>query len=406
MSADSMSPLAVLQSCRTWLPTTQHWLATQVFALPDTIRTAIACRDAQNLDRFHHARLHIRDEREYGPRPVSWAIDQLKRVGPAGTVVREWERRRWANFRVDLADSEGAEVLHSHFGNTGWLDRPVARRADLAHVVSFYGYDISYLPREQPEWEDRLQRVFDEVDRVLCEGPHFADQLEEAGCPPHKIEVHHLGVDLDAHPFEPRTREEDEPIRVLMAASFKQKKGLPDAITALGQLKADFDFEVTLIGDATDEERSRRERERIDDKIRHYALEDRIRRPGFVSYERLVDEMLDHDIFLSPSVLSERGDSEGGAPVSIVAAQATGMPFVGTTHADLPHVVEHGESGLLAEEHDVPGLVNHLRRLFEHPEDWAEMGERARERVEAEFNADVQAERLAGIYHRVASGSP
>ncbi|MFB6372327.1 MAG: glycosyltransferase, partial [Bradymonadaceae bacterium] len=192
MCADSQTPLGVLQSCHTWLPTTQHWLATQVFSLPDSIRTAIACRDAQNLDQFHHARLHVRDEREFGPRPISWALDQLQSLEPAGYVLREWGRRRWADFRAELADREGAEVIHSHFGNTGWLDRPVARRADLAHVVSCYGFDISYLPRDKPHWRDRLQTLFQDVDRVLCEGPHFADQIAEFGCPRDKIEVHHL----------------------------------------------------------------------------------------------------------------------------------------------------------------------------------------------------------------------
>ncbi len=49
-----------------------------------------------------------------------------------------------------------------------------------------------------------------------------------------------------------------------------------------------------------------------------------------------------HHLFLSPSVTAPDGDSEGGAPVSIIEAAATGMPVVSTTHCDIPQAVDDG----------------------------------------------------------------
>ena len=76
------------------------------------------------------------------------------------------------------------------------------------------------------------------------------------------------------------------------------------------------------------------------------------------------------------------GDTEGGAPVGVIEASATGMPVVASFHADIPEVVRHGESGWLAPERDVEALAAHLVGLIEHPESWPAMGERGRRHIE------------------------
>ena len=49
------------------------------------------------------------------------------------------------------------------------------------------------------------------------------------------------------------------------------------------------------------------------------------------------------------------------------------MPIVSSTHCDIPSVVLHGRTGLLAGEHDVPGLLQHLRWLVANPGQWEPM---------------------------------
>ena len=43
-------------------------------------------------------------------------------------------------------------------------------------------------------------------------------------------------------------------------------------------------------------------------------------------------------------------NTEGGAPVAILEAQATGLPVISSYHADIPEVVVDGKSALLAPE--------------------------------------------------------
>ncbi len=69
---------------------------------------------------------------------------------------------------------------------------------------------------------------------------------------------------------------------------------------------------------------------------------------GYQPHSTLFAEAYRHHIFLSPSVTASTGDTEGGAPVSLIEMAATGMLIVSTTHCDIPEVIKHGVTGLLA----------------------------------------------------------
>lgn len=73
--------------------------------------------------------------------------------------------------------------------------------------------------------------------------------------------------------------------------------------------------------------------------VRGWHLEDKVRFMGYQPYEVMLGECYKHHIFISPSVASEDGDVEGGAPVTIIEMAASGMPIVSTNHCDIPYVL-------------------------------------------------------------------
>jgi colanic acid/amylovoran biosynthesis glycosyltransferase len=97
------------------------------------------------------------------------------------------------------------------------------------------------------------------------------------------------------------------------------------------------------------------------------------------------------------------GDSEGGSPVSITEAQATGMPVLASFHADIPEVVLDGETGLLSPERDIEALTANLEFLVTHPEKWEEMGRQSRSHIEKEYDVKIQAKKLQEIYSSILS---
>jgi colanic acid/amylovoran biosynthesis glycosyltransferase len=190
-----------------------------------------------------------------------------------------------------------------------------------------------------------------------------------------------------------------------MAGSFREKKGFPYALEALGKLHHDVPLEITIIGDEHGEARTVREKQRMLGVIARENLGARTRLLGYQPYRVVMEEARGHHVFLSPSVTASDGDTEGGAPVSLIEMSASGMMIVSTTHCDIPGVIRDGVTGLLAPERDVDALVAHLRRLVADQGAWRAMQDAGRAHIEAEFDAVRQGERLAAVYRGVA-GAP
>jgi colanic acid/amylovoran biosynthesis glycosyltransferase len=381
--------LRVLHCAASWLPLTQAWLYTQVRVLEPGVENSIACRQVENFEAFKLPRLHA----ESTLHPL-----QRKMLALARRCGLPWL------FAANLARRIRPAVVHSHFGNVAWENIWTARVAGAAHVATFYGYDVQRLPAEDRRWLGRYRRLFDLADCVLCEGPHMRDCLLKLGCRPQKARVHHLGVQTERLAFRPRRWHRGQTLRVLIAASFVEKKGIPYGVAALGNLRDEVDLELTIIGDARNDALSRQEKGRILEALAASGLTARTRLLGYQPYEVLVREASDHHVFLAPSVTAKNGDTEGGAPVTIAEMAATGMMILSTFHCDIPHVIPDGECGLLAPERDVPALVCQFRRLLARPETWPAMAEAARRRIETEFNAATQGSKLAQIYRGLVGG--
>ncbi len=385
---EKSSKLTIVHSVSDWLPVTETWLYNQVRYLPPDIESHVVCESTQNLDQFPFENVHS-----------AQALPRLAYMLDAG--VRKLGLRRHLGFLPKQIQKTGARLLHTHFGNSGWQDLGAVRQTDVKHVVTFYGLDVNYLPKKDPVWLERYAELFERVDRVLCEGPFMAGAVVELGCPEDKVRVQHLGVTVDSIPFEPREWDGSGPFRVLLAASFREKKGIPFALEALGRIRREVPLEVTIIGDADNKPRSLREKKKIMAILDETGLSECTRLLGYQTHARMFEEAYRHHVFMSPSVTASDGDTEGGAPVSIIEMCASGLPIISSRHCDIPGVIRDGETGYLADERDVDGLAGILRRLIEERGAWGEMLAASRAHIEKEFRAVSQGERLAAIYREL-----
>jgi colanic acid/amylovoran biosynthesis glycosyltransferase len=361
----------------------------QVRYLPEDIVNHIVCERTENLDQFDLPNLHSLSQIS----PLRYYWDKALRLGGF---------RRHLGFLVREAKRHKAQILHSHFGNVGWQNIGASIRTGAEHIVSFYGYDVNYLPKLASVWYERYRQLFAQVTRVLCEGPHMAFCIMELGCPQHKVQVHHLGISTAEIQYKPRVWEAHRPLRTLIACSFQEKKGIPYAIEALGRISKTIPLEITIIGDANHEPRSQAEKNRILEAIEKHHMGSKTRMLGYQPHTVLLEEAYGHHIFISPSVTAADGDTEGGAPVTILEMAATGMPVVSSYHCDIPEIIQDGVTGFLAPERDVDALCEALRRLIGDRESWSRIAAAARRHVEREFNARHQGARLAEIYRQVA----
>jgi colanic acid/amylovoran biosynthesis glycosyltransferase len=282
------------------------------------------------------------------------------------------------------------DVIHCHFGPNGLrglaLREIGALRGKL--VTSFYGYDVSEFPRQRGR--DVYAQLFAKGERFLAISQVMRQKLIELGCPPEKILVHRLGVNLEMLTLFPPTAPLS-PVRILTISRLTPKKGLEYGLRAVAALVQEgVSVEYTVIGDGP-------LRPKIERLAHDLGLANVVRLTGWKSRPEIVTALSQSDILLAPSVTAESGDQEG-TPVAIMEALACGVPVVSTLHAGIPEVVQDGVSGYLVPERDVGGLANVIRRLARDPALRASMGQQGRAHIQERHNIGKLSSRLIEIY--------
>ncbi|HET7620260.1 MAG TPA: glycosyltransferase [Gemmatimonadaceae bacterium] len=318
----------------------------------------------------------------------------------AWRVVKGPQRQFGYSSRLSLL-SAGApfagrgryDAVLCHFGPNG---RRIARlrRAGLVHgkiATVFHGYDMSrYLITRGT---NAYQQLFDDGDLFLPVSEFWRSRLIDLGCPPGKIAVHHMGIDLSKFPVRERraTRDDDEPVRLLSVARLVEKKGIEYAIRAVASSRdvTGRRIEYSILGDGP-------LRGRLEKLVRELDTGDSVKLVGESNQDGVRAAMRGADIFVAPSVVAEDGDMEG-VPVSIMEAMACGLPVVSTLHSGIPELVRDKVSGFLVPERDSYALSHAFTRLVDDPRLRRRMGNAGRTAVERGYDLDDLNDRLVDL---------
>ncbi len=376
-----------------WLSQTATWLYYQIKYLPAGVDPHVVCEKTEHLDQFPTRNLHALSDQP------AW-----RSLWDRG--LRKAKIRRHLGLLQRVIRQVDADVVHFHFGPIACRNLAATRGSRARTCVTFYGLDVNQLPRNDPRLREDYQRLFKQVDAVFCEGPFMAGEIRRLGCPADKVHVHHLGVPLHDLPYRPRSWQPGTPLKLLIASSWVQKKGIPYALQAIARLARDLPVQLTLIGDAPAGSRGAAEKQKILELVHSPELRDVTQRTGFLSHREMIQIACNHHIFVSTSVTADNGDTEGGAPVAIIEMAASGMPIVSSRHCDIPNVVIDGETGRLSDEKDVSGILDNLRWFASNPTRWEPMLRAGRRRTEEQFDCARQGVRLAGLYDQIAGSAP
>lgn len=365
-----------------YLEMTNVWIYDQIRSL-SRYRPVVLTQAVRNRDHYPSTDVVFTHE----------ALPAFRRMAYRG--LRKW-KGTYVGYQQVLIQ-EGVDLMHAHFGQEGFRCLGARRRARIPMVTSFYGLDVSVLPKQRI-WFNRFQRLFAEGQLFLAEGPRMAESIEALGCPHEKIETQCLGVDLERITLRAGDdRSEAGPI-VMTYASFREKKGLVYGLRAVHRVLDRYPgLRVRMVGDGP-------LRPEIETEIEALGMGDRVDLLGVQPHAVCLEELHRATVLLHPSVTAGDGDTEGGAPVALIEAMASGLPVVSSLHADIPTIVPHEKCGLLFRERDVEGLADGLDAILGSEELRAEMGRAGRAHVEANHDRRVLGGRLEGIYDRVVGG--
>lgn len=370
---------------------TGSWVYGQIRGLARW-RAVVVCKRRENEDQF--------------PFDAVYAREDLSRLQQVGERLGR-QRHGYYPFQKKVLGQEKARLLHSHFASQGWTDLALAAGLGLPHVTSFYGADI-WKNSRQASWQERLGELFERGALFLVEGHAMRAKVLSLGCPPEKIRVQHLGVDVAGADFQERLPGPEGAggtgydVHFLAAGRAVEKKGFELGLRAFAlahRRHPRLRLSLMLIA------RTEAERQRVrslEAAVQAKNLAGAVDFPPPRPYAEYRAALAKYHIFLAPSVHAQNGDAEGGAPVSLIEMSAAGLPIVASDHCDIPEVVLHGETGLIVPEGDAEALADAMLSLAAAPERWPAMGRAGRAHVEREYDLAKQVVKLEALYDELA----
>lgn len=242
---------------------------------------------------------------------------------------------------------------------------------DAKIACIFHGFDVTSFPKENG-W-GYYQRHGKEVDMAFTVNEIWKDELVKSNAF-NKVEVLHLGVDLEKLNFQERNK--NNPFRLLFVGRFVEKKGVKYIINALDRLR-DLNIQAHFVGDGPEFGKMVRLAKKLDlQNVIFYGAKD---------HEFALNLMKECDCFVAPSVTAKNGDKEG-IPIVLMEAMALGTPVISTFHSGIPELIEDKANGRLVAEHDIDGLTTAIRRCVEGEE----YRDNARNTIESSFDVSKQ----------------
>ncbi len=300
--------------------------------------------------------------------------------------------RKYLTVRKEKAFCRNNDVIVCNFGWFGAQMHDSSKRLKMRPniLTIFHGDDMSraLLANGYHPYDDLIESN----ERLLPVSEFWQRRLLEFGANPANITIHRMGVNVDEFTFAPRARTQGEPLRLVTVCRFVEKKGLEYAIRGIAkalETEPGIRIQFELIGSGPLEPS-------LVQLVSELGLEDHVTFSGSMPHQDIARALDRSDALILPSVVSSDGDMEG-IPLSLMEAMASGVCVISTYHSGIPELIEHGVSGLLAEERNVDEISEHILTLARDPKLASKLARNARMVIENKFNSRILNDQLEQI---------
>ena len=290
------------------------------------------------------------------------------------------------------------DLVHTHGALSG---RIAAKRCHVPVVYSRHSaFPVPAKLKYPPgRWVNKLINEH-YADHIIAVSPATRDNLVESGISPKKITVVMNGI----APVPETSPEERAALRESLGlekntfvfgilARMEDYKGHLYLVHAAKLLKDQgrTNFRVLMAGTGSFEEEVAR-------AVVEMGVDDVVQMLGFRSD---VAELLNIlDVQLNASYGTE------ATSLALLEGMSLGLPSIVSDYGGNPYLIENGVNGLVFPSQDSLALSKCMIRLMDHPNEVRRMGQKARERFNAQFTGQVFARNIERIYLDVRKGDP
>ena len=200
-----------------------------------------------------------------------------------------------------------------------------------------------------------------------------------------KVQVVRCGVEAS---FYRQSTQSPQSRRLICVGRLCEAKGQLLLVEAMAHLRAKgIPMELVFAGDGP-------LRAELEVSIKRHDLEDCIRITGWISSDKVREELMACRALVLPSFAE-------GLPVVIMEAMALRMPVLSTFVAGIPELVGAGESGWLFPAGSIDDLTAALEDcLSRSADEIKQMGDRGFVRVTERHSVDVEAAKLGALFRK------
>jgi len=226
------------------------------------------------------------------------------------------------------------------------------------------------------EYLDRLLGLLKIVDFFVAPSHFLRNKMVEYGFPSDK--VIHIPYFVDGRTAEPSSHNNGH---ILYSGRLSYEKGLKTLVKAVSLCDS---VKLFIAGSGP-------LKAELETTAKNIAPE-KVAFLGYLNRDRLQKAIDDAMFIVVPSEWYEN------LPYSILEPFASAKPVVGSRIGGIPELIKDRQTGILFQPGNVNDLVEKIRWMVEHPKERDEMGRRARELVEKEYNPELHYERLMEVY--------
>jgi len=267
------------------------------------------------------------------------------------------------------------DIVLAEYGTHAHYILPFIKKAGLPMVVHFHGYDASI--RQVVERHNRYRDVFEYATKVIAVSTKMEQMLMALGCPLEKLVYNVYGPQPEFLKVEPSFSKK----QFVAIGRFTDKKAPYYTILAFKKaIENHPDTQLVMAGDG-------QLWNTCINLVKFLNLEQQVIFAGVITpemYRHLLSESLG---FVQHSIMAETGDMEG-TPLAVLEASAAGLPVIATSHAGIPDVIIHGETGLLCEEHDVDAMAKNMISVLDDIAFAKQLGQAGKKNIQDNFSME------------------
>lgn len=276
--------------------------------------------------------------------------------------------------------------VHAHFAHDPALvGMLVSKLTGVPFSFTAHARDLVQIPH----WSLAARTAAATAVVTCCEenAGYIRTAVPEDRRPPVLVIRH--GVDLDR--IRPTVRDPGVMVpRLVSVGRLVEKKGYLDLLHALAEVQTrGHPFRCDIYGDGPMSGQLHALRDQL-------CLGERVRFLGARNNDGIILALLEADAFVLTPRLAPDGDRDG-IPNVLVEAMASGLPVVTTSAGGVAELVRNERDGLVCDPGDVAEIAASLVRLLSDAALRSRLGAAARATVEAEYDIEAAADRLAQV---------